>query len=410
MPIKFCVETITALLQGTLPSPKGGTRQEGFGGWWYSLVEVGGSTPPPGKRAGGHPAYLWCLQWWGGQPPPKPGLTAEQIRELLSRPPGVHSLLVPETITPKKDGGYLYLYVAPHRAVLNWWYSQVTGKTRGKHRLQGDLPLVFATAKTGQDSLKASVGVMLLRQLITDKNSYSASDKASKAECERMKERLRELEANILWVQEFINWLCGWAVKLVGRDDAGLIATQFLLEYFPAVHSPKAYFLKSKPRQDMFTQGGEIITGEDFTGEDLVRQRPRHNKDDGEDEQEESLRLVEKLSPIENAASRLGIKRYSVYHYLRKMGFYKEISSQTTEGGVIHENVRRRYELTEEVIADIERKVKERRKERNKHSALVKLIMEKRGVGIRAAQRWVRRRTEAGKTLEEILREIGYNL
>ncbi len=110
MPINFCVDTITALLQDSLPPPKGSVRQEGFGGWWYSLAEVGGSTPPPGKKAGGHPAYLWCLQWWDGQPPPKPGLTSEQIQELLSRPPGVHSLPVPETLAPKKDGSYRLYY------------------------------------------------------------------------------------------------------------------------------------------------------------------------------------------------------------------------------------------------------------------------------------------------------------
>lgn len=347
---------------------------------------------PPGKKAGGQPAHLWRLEWWGGQPPPKPGLTAGQIRELLILPPGVYTHSFSKE--PPRDGSYLRLYVVPHGGALHWWFSQVTGTIRGKTRSRGDLPLVYATAKTGQDSLKASVGVMLIRQLITDKDSYKAIDKVSReAEIKRRGERLRKLKDDIRWVEEFIVWLYHWATKLVGEDNAWDSTYKFLLEYYPAIHSPKAYFLKSKPHQDKFSQKGKAIAGEEFTGERFVQQHSRHYNEDGEDEREESLLPVEKLSLIKKADS-LGINRGSLYYHLQKLGHYKEVTSSITEGELTLKTTKKDYKLTEEAIAAIKEKVEQRRK----RVELVKCVMKKLGMGKRAAQKRVQRWVEAGKT------------
>jgi hypothetical protein len=268
---KFLRRYDNCIASGFTPSAKG---ERSAGRLWRLVVFPGrGRRKHTAARKKGwwSPGLFVVSSVVGGQPPPKPGLTPEQIQELLSRPPGVHSLLSSKT-TPPKDGSYLYLYVAPHRGILHWWYSQVTGIIRGKHRSQGDLPLVYATTKTGQDSLKASVGVMLIRQLITDKDSYKAIDRVSKeGEIKRREERLRKLKDDIRWVEEFIVWLYRWATKLVGEDNAWDSTYKFLLEYYPAIHSPKAYFLKSKPHQDKFPQKGKAIAGEEFTGERFVQ-------------------------------------------------------------------------------------------------------------------------------------------
>ncbi|BAF61056.1 MAG: hypothetical protein HPY89_12920 [Pelotomaculum sp.] len=354
MPVNFCVDTITALLQGSLPPPKRGIRQEGFGGWWYSLVEVGGSTPPPGRKAGGQPARLWRLEWWGGQPPPKPGLTAEQIRELLSLPPWVYthsfSKTNPDSQAPElpRDGSYLCLYVAPHKGILHWWYSQVTVTVQGKHRSQGDLPLVYTTKETDRDSLMASVGVMLWQQV----------------------------EVDLVWKQDFEKWLWRWVAGLIGEEGAGYVTDRLLRQYYPVIYSPEVYVKRcAKGRRYLSKQ-----------------KRP----------QEGTNGLVETFSPAEKAAAVLGISKQALYYRLRRSGYYSETASRQVEGTVTVKRAVRHYDIDEKTVAAVGEEIKQSQI----HRGLVKAVVDKRGVGVRAAQRWVQRRIKAGKTPKEILDEI----
>jgi hypothetical protein len=326
------VATIQGLLQGRLPAPKRGKPQPGFGGWYYRVVPVGGCTPPSGK------ALLWWLEWYGGGPPGKPGLTREQVERLLSLPPGAYTLDLWKEATPAE---YYCLYVAPHRGFQHWWLAGSGLVAAQKAKVGGTLPLIFATPRTGADSIRVQAGIMLWRQGWRD--------------------------------EAFWAWLFEWVQRQTRDADPTVAVEALLRRYRPATHSPVTYVKlwakkTSSPRLEA----------------DRVGQ------------------LRERLSRAQAAASALGISEGALYSRLRVRGLYEEMKSTREGDGVAVVRARRRYAITEDTIA----RLRQEQEERCCHAALVKLVMLRRGVGRRAAQRWVKRRLEAGTSTEEIVREL----
>ncbi|MEW6274204.1 MAG: hypothetical protein AB1556_03705 [Bacillota bacterium] len=231
---------------------------------------------------------------------------------------------------------------------MHWWYSQVTGTIRGKTRSQGDLPLVYATKETDRDSLMASVGIMLWRQA----------------------------EVDLPWKQDFEKWLWCWVAGLIGEQRAGYVTDRLLRQYYPVMCSPGVYVKRTKG----------------YGSRQSKQKRP----------QEGFNGLVESLSPAEKAVADLGISKQALYYHLRRSGYYSETVSRQAEGAVTVEKAVRHYDIDEKTVAAIRGKIKQRQICRD----LVRVVADRRKVGVRAAQRWVQRRVKAGKTYQEIFSEL----
>lgn len=152
---------------------------------------------------------------------------------------------------------------------------------------------------------------------------------------------------------DFQKWLYRWVVKRSGEELAGLITVRLLTSYNPATCSPSAYVRK---------YARKVLH---------VDQPPSENS-------------------VRAAAAKLGMSEVGLYKALKRRGAVQEISGEM--------RVRYRYEPTPEVLEA----VKQERQARDVHKVLVELVMQKRGVGRRAAQRWVKRRLEKGMSIEEI--------
>lgn len=151
----------------------------------------------------------------------------------------------------------------------------------------------------------------------------------------------------------FVGWLLEWVRLRSSEEAAGDIAMRLLQRYNPATCSPSAY-VKLWARKSL----------------------PRPT-------------TVEKL------AAEVGMSERGLYKALERHGAVEEFVST---GG----RVRRRYELAPGVLEAVRRE----REERQKRRYLVELVMLRRGVGRRAAQRWVKRRIESGMAVEEIALEV----
>jgi len=276
------VRTITALLHSGLEEPKRGIWQEGIGGWHYKLVRVGGVKPP----------YVSSLTLWWLQ---------------------------------HKETGYM-LYLAPFAGYRTWKWEGAPQPIRWTRacRPKGNLPLIFATGRTPEDSIKAQAGIMLYRQGWQD--------------------------------EVFQKWLHRWVAERSGDELAGLITVRLLQNYNPATCSPSAY-VRAYARKSLFTDKPPVES-------------------------------------VYSIAAKLGMSDTGLYKALKRHGAAQEVSGNM--------RVRYRYEPTPEVIEAI----KQEREARERHKALVDLVMLKRGIGRRAAQRWVKRRLDKGMSVEDITREL----
>lgn len=155
--------------------------------------------------------------------------------------------------------------------------------------------------------------------------------------------------------QDFEKWLLDYVRRQVGEEQAGELCLRLLTSWRPVVQSPKAYLKLA------------------------ARKRPR---------------------AIQEAAQELGIKPASLYDRLRRRGLFT-VQNHTLPGQLAVVKARRRYEVTPEAVA----RLKEEAEVREKRAKLVILVMQRRGVGRRAAERWVKRRLDAGKSLKEIALE-----
>lgn len=283
--IEDAVKTITALLHSGLSEPKRGTWQEGIGGWHYKLVRVGGVKPP----------YVSGLNLWWLQ---------------------------------HKETEYM-LYVAPFAGYRSWKWQGAPQPMRWERscRPKGNLPLLFATGRTPEDSIKAQAGIMLYRQGWQD--------------------------------EAFQEWLHRWVVKRAGEELAGLITIRLLQSYNPATCSPSAY-VRAYARKTL-----------------LANNPP-----------------VESENSVYSVAAKLGMSDVGLYKALRRHGAVQKIPGKM--------RFRYKYEPIPEVIEAI----KQEREAREKHKALVDLVMLKRGVGRRAAQRWVKRRLDKGMSVEDVANEL----
>jgi len=307
--LEAAVQTIIALIKGDLPEP--------LGGWYYAAVPVGGKLPPSGK-----PPYLWKLEYYGGGPPGTGQLTPEQVKRLLSLPPGFRTI---NLRTQAKRGVYYCLYVASSSGFWHWWIDGAGCQVSvGPMRIQGNLPLVFATRKTPEDSVRVQVGIQLYRQGWRDDG--------------------------------FIEWLLDWVRLRSSEELAGEIAMRLLKRYNPATCSPSAY-VKLWARKSLST-----------------------------------------ITPVEKLAAELGLTERGLYKALERRGAARIVGK--THGEVTR--LRRVYELTPEVLEAIRQEQEFRRK----HRALVELAMRRRGVGRRAAERWIKRRLNKGMSIEDIAREL----
>ncbi|APC08288.1 hypothetical protein [Neomoorella thermoacetica] len=363
------VGTILKLLAGDLPAPEPGKKQAGVGGWYYSFVDVGGDTPPPGKRAGGKPAELWWLEWYGG----RPITPAEKLQKQIQ---GI--------IDAGNNGDYWQLYVAQHRGLLHWWFRNLEGvkiKTTSSVKLlkpQGDLPLplplIFATRKTSLDNVKVQAGIALYQQKWQD--------------------------------EAFVEWLRQWVVRIVGKDEANLVTTKLLQEYTPVSGTIITYLRRTALKRQNTTAGA-------FKNEELTN--------------EYGVEMYDTQGPteIQDAAIRLGVSERTLYYLLEKYGekfgccTINRREYLEDEDGPVVIRERRSYTLTPEVIEELKKIVEEkwaakeaakkakleRMQARKFHAMVVDSISRYRNTCLRAAQRLVKRRLDAGKTLEEIFRE-----
>lgn len=364
--INCCVDTIRGILNGSLPQAAG-EWQQGVAGWRYKRVRTGGDTPP-GKK----PVYLIWLTWSPGSPEEAYHRRVAAIiaGEEAPAPPATHQV-----------------FVAPHRGILGWWYQQVGGTIKGPPpRPGGDLPLVFAIRKTGEDLLKVQVGIALWRQ-------ETGSPQ---------------------WKQEFESWLLKWIRKNhPDEEGAGEIAVRLLKEFRPLADSSPLGYLRRRTHQLEKTTSvmGELYTklsaedeafGTTEEKEDIAAGTPfRHQKAE-EKEREQQFFTVETCSQVQRAANEAKCSRRTVYRSLQRLGFYHETTCQQQDGNVTLVRSRRKYEITPQAVGEVKRLIKQRQN----HTELVKYVAQKRGVGTRAAQRWVQRRLKQGKTLEEITQEI----
>ncbi len=315
--LEAAVQTILVLVKGDLPEPESGSRLPGAGGWYYSQVPVGGKTPPSGKFH-----HLWRLEFYGGGPPSAPRLTPEQLKQLLSLPPGLRTLDLRKNAKP---GVYYCLYVAPSSGFWHWWVEgsglQVSV---GPMYLQGNLPLVFANRRTPEDSVQVQAGVQLCRQGWKDEG--------------------------------FIKWLLDWVRLRSSEELAGEIVIRLLDRYNPATCSPAAY-VKLWARKSLPTP-----------------------------------------TTVEKLAMELGLTERGLYKALERRGAVRIVGK--THGEVTR--LRRVYELMPEVLEAI----KQEQEARRKRGALVELVMRRRGVGRRAAERWVKRRLDRGMNIEDVAKEL----
>ncbi|AOQ23830.1 hypothetical protein MTAT_14150 [Moorella thermoacetica] len=350
--------TVQKILAGELPAPEPGKKQAGFDGWYYSLLDVGGDTPPPGKRAGGKPAELWWLEWYGGGPITPAEKLQAQIR-------GVDA---------GSNGDYWQLYVAAHRGLLHWWFhnlEDVKIKTTSSVKLQGDLPLIFATRKTPPDSVKVQAGIMLYRQGWQD--------------------------------EAFMEWLIHWvAGQIEDEDKVDEIIMVLLKKYRPMTYSPSAYVkLLGKKRQ--YLRDGFIKTYAKHNPK-VAQAFPAYAEDDAED----AKVLIDALTTPRRVAGELGISEQYLYKLLRKYGFYDtKVKTHTENDGaptVVRE--RRVYQITPENIKKLVNEWMTEKAQKEAYTALVRRVAEERGTGLRAAQRFIKRRLAAGKTLEDVAYEI----
>ncbi|MBC7294214.1 MAG: hypothetical protein H5T84_08985 [Thermoleophilia bacterium] len=156
--------------------------------------------------------------------------------------------------------------------------------------------------------------------------------------------------------EDFEKWLLDYVRGQVGEEQAGELCLKLLTSWRPVVQSPKAYLKLA------------------------ARKRPR---------------------AVQEVAQELGIKPASLYDRLRRRGLFT-VQNHTLPGRLAVVKARRRYDITPEVVSQLKAEA-EAKEER---AALVAVVMERRGVGRRAAERWVKRRLDAGKSLREVALEV----
>lgn len=314
---------------------------------------LNGSLPPPDEEwRQGVGGWRYKLVRAGGDTPPgrKPvGLfwlawPPEPPEESYRRQ--VAALIKGEEAPPPPTT--YQVFVAPYRGILGWFYqhSKITVVGPSPRRL-GDLPLVFATPKTPGALLKAQVGIALWRQ-----------------DTEQPQ-----------WKQEFEAWLLQWLTQFTGKDGAGEIANCLLRQFSSVADGSLTNYIRrcllNKKKGFTIYIGGEAFT-------------------------------VESRSQVQQAADKMECSKRTVYRHLQHLGFYRETLCRRQDGDITLISLRRKYEITAETLGEVEGRIKQRQN----RTELVKYVASKRGVGIRAAQRWVQRRLKQGRTLEEILQEI----
>ncbi|MBE3582095.1 MAG: hypothetical protein IMW96_10775 [Thermoanaerobacteraceae bacterium] len=201
-------------------------------------------------------------------------------------------------------------------------------------------------------------------------------------------------------------WLRHWVARIVGKDEAGLVTTKLLQEYTPMSGTIITYLRRTALKRP------DTIAGV-FKDEDLTK---KYGLD---------LYTTKGPTRIQEAAFKIGVKERTLYYLLEEYGekfcccTIKRREYKEDSGGPVVVRKRRSYNLTDKVIEQLKKIVEEklapkeaakkatweRMQARKLHAWVVNLIAEYRDTGLRAAQRLVKRRLDAGKTLDEIIRE-----
>jgi hypothetical protein len=128
--------------------------------------------------------------------------------------------------------------------------------------------------------------------------------------------------------------------------------------------------------------------------------------DDGSrcDKQSSTRSLREGPFSVSQVARETGIAASTIYHSIHTGRIEAEVVevppvTHTTPGGLLVTRTRSRYFLSGSAVDEL-------RDSGTKKSDVVALVSLRRGVGLRAAQRWVKRRLEAGRSLREIAEEV----
>ena len=171
----------------------------------------------------------------------------------------------------------------------------------------------------------------------------------------------RQARGNPKWVQEFQKWLLSWVADRVGEENRAEVTFRLMNAYTPgSAFGLLKYLQKAKKRG--------------------------------------------KSSWIAEMAKGFGISPSTLYYHLQKEGALEE-NRKYSHGSVTFLCTQRLYlppQELEEVVAGITEKIQYNKARKE----IVKLIARKRGTGIRAAQRLVKRRLEQGKSLREIWEEF----
>lgn len=306
----------------------------------------------------GHGGWWYNLNPFGGSTPPgkKPAIA---IRLLWPKPElpklapeNVEALLKLKGVMPfgtfqakGKRKGYL-LFVATEKGFVHWFMRGSNLRVSSRWKLAGDVPLIFADGKTPVDSLRVQVGIALYRQGWNN--------------------------------EEFVKKLQGWVEKKLPRgskEKTGEITARLLKGYTPINCSPVSYIKKCA--------GSGVLLSE-------------IKNVDG------SSQLIENIPKVEQVAQKLGISKQTLYNRMTKLGLFEEVRIEKPGIGVAVVSTKKRFGLTPEIIKLLE----EDNEERNIRKSLIQLVKEKRGVGTRAAERWVKRRLDSGKTPREIMEEV----